>query len=88
MIDFDKLTTEADIESTWTAIQKRIAKIIDHYAPLKRIVIKNKDQSPWVDKELMLVKDLRDYYYVQFKKKNNIDDLINYSEGLEMNIKV
>ena len=83
LLDLEKMdltvSPDRDIEINWTALRKKIMQVIDRHAPLKRKVLKHNDQFPWIDKELLVVQNIRGFYYFSFRKSNNLDESRNYN---------
>lgn len=49
-----------DVDDRWEAIKLLIIGVIDTFAPLKKIRLKQKDMLPWVDKEILKLIIIRD----------------------------
>ncbi len=73
---------EQNVDLNWTRFKQRVVTTIDKYAPVKRKLLKNKNQFPWIDKELIVVQNLRNFYYASFVNggRTNIADLELYKE--------
>jgi hypothetical protein len=75
-----KISPLHDVESNWTKIKLEINKIINKLALMKRKLLKNTNQFPWIDKELVVVQNIREFYYASFKKSMNVSELELYKE--------
>ena len=63
---FDYLNEKADCSVQWESLKTHISSIMDEFAPLKRVEIRNskiKKRFPWIDAELMKLKTIRDVAY-------------------------
>ena len=56
-IDFRQLRNFNDINEKWMFIKIEIIKVIDKVAPIRKIVIKNNNQFPWYDDDLIRLKN-------------------------------
>ncbi|CAF1009815.1 unnamed protein product [Brachionus calyciflorus] len=59
-----KLLKESDtINDKWLNFKNIILKIVDQVAPLREISLKNINQFPWYDEELLRLRHMKDSYY-------------------------
>ena len=81
--DFSKIINSSNVEEQWSNLKSTVLSIVDSIAPLK--YKKTKAQSidkkfPWIDKELNVVKGLRDRYYSIANKSKCQTDWLNYKK--------
>ena len=63
-IDFNFIQELPDVNSKLSAFSNVLLDVINLVAPLRSIKIKDReDQTPWVDLELLVLKNKRDIYY-------------------------
>jgi hypothetical protein len=75
-----RVSSRHDSDSNWNHIKQQIVTVINKYAPLKLKLLKNTNQFPWIDKELIIVQRLRDYHHVSWKKTQLASDHELYKE--------
>ena len=54
---------QQDVNDQWAELRNILLKIIDFHAPKKKRKIKQNNNVPWIDRELIDLKNLRDSYY-------------------------
>ncbi|RNA02458.1 RNA-directed DNA polymerase from mobile element jockey-like [Brachionus plicatilis] len=83
-IDFKQLRNLNDIDSKWMFLKNEITNILDKVAPLRKITLKNSNQFPWYDEELLKLKHLKDASYKRHNRTcpSEDKDLFEYYNKL------
>ena len=71
---------QQDVNDQWAELRNILLKIIDFHAPKKKRKIKQNNNVPWIDRELIDLKNLRDSYYSLAESTQNVTDWENYKE--------
>lgn len=73
-IDFRQLRNFNDINEKWMFIKIEIIKVIDKVAPIRKIVIKNNNQFPWYDDDLIRLKNEKNLAYKRYSRTLSYED--------------
>ena len=73
-IDLKKIRIIENINDKWLFVKNEITKIIDNVAPTRKISIKNFNQFPWYDDDLLRLKHQKNSAYKRFNRTNSSQD--------------
>ncbi|CAF0989180.1 unnamed protein product [Brachionus calyciflorus] len=73
-ICFKAIRNFDDINEKWKFVKEEITKVIDEIAPVRKITLKNPNQFPWYDDDLIRLKHQKDLAYKQYRRTHSILD--------------
>lgn len=73
-INLQQMHTFDNINEKWNYVKNEITKIIDEVAPIRKIILKNPNQFPWYDDDLIRLKHQKDLSYKEYKRTNSNAD--------------
>ncbi|CAF0830513.1 unnamed protein product [Brachionus calyciflorus] len=73
-IDLKQMRNFKDINAKWMFLKSEITKIIDKVAPNRKISVKNNNQFPWYDDDLIRLKHQKNAAYKRFYRTQSIVD--------------
>ena len=80
-LDLSKTNSITNTEIRWLELKSALLTIIDNKAPFKLTSItKQRNQTPWVDKELIGIKRNRDFAYAYAAKSKHSNDWFKFKE--------
>ncbi|CAF1118079.1 unnamed protein product [Brachionus calyciflorus] len=73
-IDFKKIRIFDDINDKWKFVKEELTKVIDEIAPIRKITLKNPNQFPWYDDDLLRLKHQKDSAYKKYHCSHSVID--------------
>ncbi|CAF0837588.1 unnamed protein product [Brachionus calyciflorus] len=73
-IDYKLIREYKDVDSKWMFVKNEVTKILDIVSPNRKINLKNFNQFPWYDDDLLRLKHQKNSAYKRFIRTQSNDD--------------